>query len=315
MSGDTTVTGSTAAGSTASEFSMVVGRHAYVQQFRDDPPHLASGRLVFDDSYRPTHTAFEPMAEEQRFAFSEMAIATLIQARSFGKDVWLLPVTLIGRFQHGNIHVSASSAITDPRELAGRRIAVRAYSQTTGLWVRAFLREQFGLDAREITWVTFESAHLREYVDPADVRRARSDADMWTMLRGGEVDAVIASTPPADGSTRPLLASAGRAAQDWYRRTSVVPINHVLTVAGDTMRGAPDVVRRVTAAVAGSISAYRSTTAGAASSQDEGWEWLAGVDLLPQGEDLQRAADRAIAECHRQGLIDRRISVDELCFP
>ena len=57
-------------------------------------------------------------------------------------------------------------------DLNGKRVGVRAYTQTTGAWVRGFLAEDYGVDLESVTWVTFEDPHLAEYREPANVERA-----------------------------------------------------------------------------------------------------------------------------------------------
>ena len=64
---------------------------------------------------------------------------------------------------------------------------MRAYSQTTGMWLRGVLRESFGLRPDAMRWVTFEDAHLAEYRDPPWAERAPAGADMLAMLKAGEL--------------------------------------------------------------------------------------------------------------------------------
>ena len=79
-----------------------------------------------------------------------------------------------------------------PEDLAGKRIGVRAYSQTTGVWLRGILLDTYGVDHRSITWVTEEDAHVQEYRDPANVVRIAPGQDLKAMLLSGEIDAAIA---------------------------------------------------------------------------------------------------------------------------
>ena len=76
-------------------------------------------------------------------------------------------------------------------DLIGAKVGVRAYSQTTGMWVRAILAGTYGIPTERITWVTFEEGHLAEYQDPSFVTRMPAGADMLAMLRAGELDAAI----------------------------------------------------------------------------------------------------------------------------
>ena len=107
------------------------------------------------------------MVREQRFDVSEMAIATFLQAKAYGKPLVLLPVVLAARFQQSALLCRADSDIGGPGDLAGRRVGVRAYSQTTGMWLRGILADAHGVRPDEVRWITFEDAHVAEVPRPA----------------------------------------------------------------------------------------------------------------------------------------------------
>ena len=105
----------------------------------DDYPHtlplkrgeIKSDRVALDFSdIRPANRFFKPMVRELKFDVSEMAIATYVQAKAYGKPLVLLPATMMGRFQHGTILCNAARPLT-PADLPGKRVGVRSYSQTT----------------------------------------------------------------------------------------------------------------------------------------------------------------------------------------
>ena len=139
----------------------------------------------------PVNRAFMPMAREQKFDLSEMAIVTYLQAKAYGKPLMLLPATMMGRFQHGTMLYNSERGTLRPEDLAGRRVGVRAFSQTTGVWIRGILWKDYGLDLDKVQWVTFEDAHVAEYRDPPGVERAAAGKDITKMLIDGELDAAI----------------------------------------------------------------------------------------------------------------------------
>src|SRR5262245_54389282 len=128
-------------------------------------------RLDFAD-IAPINRAFAPMLREHRFDVSEIAIASFLQAKAYGKPFVLLPVVLPARYQEPALLCLSGSAIRGPADLAGRRVGVRAYSQTTGVWLRGILADAYGVEAKAVRWVTFEDAHVAEYRDPPWVERA-----------------------------------------------------------------------------------------------------------------------------------------------
>ena len=115
--------------------SIAMGKHPHTGALRDGAVASSLVALDFAD-IAPIHRAFAPMVREQRFDVSEMAIATFLQAKAYGKPLVLLPVVLSARFQQSALLCRADSDIGGPCDLIGCRVGVRAYSQTTGLWLR-----------------------------------------------------------------------------------------------------------------------------------------------------------------------------------
>ena len=263
---------------------------------------VSSSRVRFNfHEVEPIHRAFRPMAERQTYDVSELAVFTFLQAKSFEKPVMMLPVVLAARLQHKCLVFNARfhDRMT-PDMLAGKTIGVRAWSQTTGAWVRNILSEEYGIDARSIRWLTFEGAHLDAYKDPAYVTRASEGKDLLAMLMAGEVDAAILGNDlPDDPVIRAVIPNAAEAGRAWFEKNRLVPINHVLTVTKALAEKNPDVVREVYHLFARS-KADAPAKPGA-------------PDMVPMGFDavgpsLQMTIDAA----HRAELIPRRFTSEEL---
>ena len=191
----------------------------------------------------PISRAFAPMVRQGRFDVSEMAVATFLMARSYGKPLVLLPVALAARFQEGALLCLSGSAIHGPADLAGRRVGVRAYSQTTAMWLRGILAEDWDVRPKDVHWVTFEDAHVAEYHDPRWVERAPPGSDMLAMLRAGVLDAVaVGNEAPNGPGLRPVFPDPAAAGEAFRRRHGFVPVNHVLTVRHDLAASRPDLV-------------------------------------------------------------------------
>ena len=201
---------------------------------------LSSPRLRFEFSdIKPVSSAFGRMAEHQEFDFSEMAIVTFIQALALEEPVVLLPAVMLNRFHHNSIICNTESPISGPSDLAGKRIGVRAYTQTTGVWVRGIYHSEYGLDLDGITNVTTEGGHLSAYVEPKNVVRAPHGKKLQQMLRDGEIDAWIAGRDaPAGSEFRPVLPDADAAALEWFERVKAFPINHMVILSRSVWRTA-----------------------------------------------------------------------------
>src|SRR5258708_34668161 len=102
---------------------------------------IASDLVTFDFcGPKVAFQGFKPMVRERAFDASELAIATFLQAKVYGKPVVLLPAVVMGRFQHNHALRCVARGPLPPGEIAGRRCGNRSYTQTTGLWVRGILQ-------------------------------------------------------------------------------------------------------------------------------------------------------------------------------
>ena len=107
---------------------------------------------------------------------------------------------------------------------------MRAYTQTTGAWVRGFLADDYGVDTAKVRWVTFEDPHLAEYKDPDFVTRAPQGKTLVQMLLDGELDAAIVGDTLPDPRLKPLIPDAETVARQWAETHGGVPINHMMVV-------------------------------------------------------------------------------------
>jgi len=215
-------------------------------------PHtlaLKSGRIASEglrlnfSEISPINRAFAPMVRERRFDVCELAIATFLQAKAYGKDLVLLPIAVAARFQESALLCRADSEIRGPADLTGRRVGVRAYGQTTGLWLRGLLADDFGVQAKDVRWTTFEGAHVLEYSDPPFVERAPAGKDLLTMLRDGQLDAaIVGNDVPDDPAFRTVFPDPAAAADAFWDRRRFVPINHMIVVRREIALERPELI-------------------------------------------------------------------------
>ncbi|WP_072802571.1 hypothetical protein [Rhodococcoides yunnanense] len=228
--------------------------------FLTDPDFTAEGRRVELAASDPIYKAFAPMVRELAYDVSELAIATFLQAHEAGAPITLLPIVLSGDFHHHSLTRWPGSTEIDPADLAGKRVGVRAYSQTTGLWVRGILHEEFGVDAKDVTWVTTEEPHVQSYVEPDNVER--TTGKVLEVLERGDVAAAVLGPPALDGAQGPLvpiIPNWREAEEAWGRRHNTVPINHMLTVRRDLLDREPETVAALYAAFGAEIDKRRAS--------------------------------------------------------
>src|SRR6202521_3173916 len=114
---------------------------------------------------------FKQVVREAKYDLAELAIVTYLQAKSFNKPYVLIPAVVVSRGQHHTIAYNAERGTLKPSELAGKRVGVRAYTVTTGTWVRGILAQEYGVDLDKVEWITFEDPHVAEYCDPDTSKR------------------------------------------------------------------------------------------------------------------------------------------------
>lgn len=234
--------------------SVALGSYPWTRAFKADPPAIGGMRPNFAE-IAPINRAFAPMVRERRFDVSEMALFTLLQAKAHGKPLVLLPVAVAARAQEPSLWCRADDAgIEGPADLAGRRVGIRAYGQTTGAWLRGVLAEDFGVAPDAMRWTTFEPAHVAEAADPPWAGRAPAGVDMLAMLRAGDLDAVIVGNdPPDDPALRQVFPDPAAAAARFRVRYGFTPVNHLVVVLRDLAEDRPELVAAFAEALAAAI--------------------------------------------------------------
>jgi len=246
------------------------------------------------------HTAFKPMIREHAFDASELALTSYLQAKAYDKGLTLLPAAMLSRFQHHTMLYNSARGVLTPDQLPGKRIGVRSYSQTTGVWIRGILQNDYGIDLSSVQWVTFEDGHVAEAKDPPGVIRAGADKDITKMLLDGELDAAIyGAAMPDDARLKSVIENPDDEAKKWYAKHGLVPVNHMVVVTDELKRSNPAAVAEL----------YRMLEAGKkAAGVPPG-----GLDTAPFGkEQNRRCLELLISYAVQQQQIPHALTVDEL---
>jgi 4,5-dihydroxyphthalate decarboxylase len=246
----------------------------------------------------PAHNGFKAMVRESKFDAGELAIVTFLQAKAYGKPYVLLPTPISGRFQHHCAGYNIDFGHLDPKDIEGRKVGVRTYTQTTALWIRGILRHEYGVDLDKVTWMTLGDGHLAEYNDPQNCQRLPPDASIPQMMLNGELAAaLLGEDMPKDERVRTLVPDAHAAAKDWFQRSGIVPINHMFVVHETLSKQRPDIVRELYRMIVESRSLAEGVPA-----------VFPPIGMEANRKGLQLAIDWAFD----QKIIPRRLAVDEL---
>lgn len=227
------------------ELKAVMESYPHVLPIKDG--RVTSDKVHFNfTEFKFAHQAFDDQVENQTYDVCEMAIGTFFQALDYNKPLKLLPFVCMASFHHGSIWYDPEKGVVKPEELRGARIAVKAYTQTTGLWCRGALEEQYDIKPDEITWVTTEAPHVAGYENPPYVIRAEEGLKPIDLVHNGDCKAVIMTPRAAKGTgLKSVISNADEAAEVWFKRHNAIPINHMVTVTEDLINSDPEAVQEV----------------------------------------------------------------------
>lgn len=273
--------------------TVMLGDHPHTRPLKDGTVPVTGVDCRYLES-SPLPPAFARMVRELAYDICEMPMATYLQARDAGVPVTLLPAVLVGSTHHRSLTRLPEGPDIAPGDLAGRRVGVRAFGQTTGLWVRGWLQEEYGVTSSDVTWVTTEDVHVAQFVNPPYVERSKATR-VVDLLRSHDVSAAVLGPKAIGGQGAglvPLVADAENAGLAWTRRHGTIPANHLLVVRDDVLRTRPDSVLAFYQALKKSIAdtaderddspAGRAVTAGWSASLTACLE-IAGRYALEQG--------------------------------
>jgi len=279
----------------------------------------------------PQIGAFRRMVRQLEFDVCELAPTTYIIARAHGAPFVALPIFVTRRFHHSGLLVRPAAGITTPKDLEGQKVGVRAYSVTTGVWTRAVLMEQFGLDSSKVTWVVDDEEHVTQLRLPPNVIHTPPGRSLADMMADGELAAgfqgaagVGRSGSPAGGwktvaaDYPDLFPNAAVLEADWYARTGIYPMHGTIVVKDSILAEHPWVARSIYDAYAQAKTEWlrRLDREGPKNAIEKGYAALraiVGPDPLPYGMAPNlptiQALERAAFE---QGLTPKRMTMEEL---
>jgi 4,5-dihydroxyphthalate decarboxylase len=271
----------------------------------------AGYRLDWQDVPVLVH-GFRRMVRTNEFDVCEMAATTYLVAKEHGAQFTALPVFLVRGFHHGAIMRLDGGPIDHPKQLEGRAVGVnRGYTVTTGVWARAVLQDEYGVDLSRITWVLSGDEHVASYRPPANVISAPTGRTLPSMVASGDLAAAI-GVPAGDGLV-PLIPDPVEAGLASLRRTGIYPINHLLVVRDSLLAGHPDLAPALFSAFA---EAKRRYLEAGPSELDRRVAELTGADPVPYGLEPNRHVLRSLVQAAlTQHILTRPPVLEELFAP
>ena len=175
------------------------------------------------------------------FDICECSLSSFTVKTAAGNNPYVgVPAFVSRMFRHTSIYVR-TDRIKKPEDLKGKRVGLPEYQLTANVWARAILEDDYGVKPSDIHWIRggIEHAGRPEKIAvnlPKDVRldNAPEGRTISAMLAAGEIDGFIAPRPPALPKGTPnvgwLFPDPVAAAKDYFKRTGVFPIMHLVGV-------------------------------------------------------------------------------------
>jgi 4,5-dihydroxyphthalate decarboxylase len=281
---------------------------------------------------------FDKMGARQEYDAAEMSSSEFVAGLSAGSSPFVaIPAFMSRVFRHGFITVNRNAGIRTPADLAGKRVGVALYTMTAAVFIRGLLQNEYGLDLSTIRWVqgAIEKAgsHGSPTVPPllkkVDIEINRSDKSLSEMLSTGEIDAIAGATMPQGFGTDPdivrLFPDFVAVEKDYYRRTRIFPIMHLVAIRKAVYEKHPEVAGSLYRALCESkrlalkrmhfTGALRATLPWLPAHIEE-QEAVMGGDPWPYGVEPNRPTLEALTlYLHQQGISDKVMPVESLFVP
>ncbi|WP_199228347.1 ABC transporter substrate-binding protein [Caulobacter sp. D4A] len=307
---------------------IAVAEHPHTSAIRDGsiPIEGVEAEII---TVKPQIGAFRRMVRDVEFDVCEIAPTTYIIARAYGAPFKALPIFVVRRFHHSGMLIRPDAGIVTAKDLEGKKVGVRAYSVTTGVWLRQALMDDCGLDASKVTWVVDDEEHVRELKLPGNVIHA--DRPLADMMADGELSAGVEGAAGIGRTGAPtggwqeveadypdLLPNAAELEADYFRRTGVYPMHGTIVVKDSVLEEHPWVAQSLYKAFKQAKDEWleRVRANGPQNATEKKYVKLTeivGPDPLPYGIEANRPTIEALERtAFAQGLTPKRMSIDDL---
>jgi len=165
-----------------------------------------------------------------KFDAGEFSLAMYLALKSRGAPFMAIPVFPNRKFRQSYIFVPEGSALTDAKELKGKKVGIPSWLNTAGLWARGILSDEYGVKPADIHWIMPRKNKI-DITLPVGTRvdvMASGDSLTRRMLKG-EFDAIIVPDFPEEPGWRRLFADSRAVEQEFFQRTGIFPTSHAIT--------------------------------------------------------------------------------------
>lgn len=291
-----------------------------------------------EDIYALSSYAFGP---EKKYEVTEIGLIPYITKyiNDGFRDYTLIPVFILRLFRHRNVFVHADSGIEKPEDLRGKRVGTPGYGMSANTWIRGFLLDEYGVKADDMQWIeTTKSSDggatntvLGKYyfADDFPLVKGPPDVDESELLLSGECDALITAITPSaflEGNPKiqQIFPDVRTAEMEYYRKTQIFPIMHVIAILTDVLKENPWLAKAVFEMYSkAKLEAYTNleslesrVTLPWVTQEFEDTRRLMGKNFWKYGIEANRKELELIMRyVYEQGLVKRRLKFEKLFHP
>lgn len=269
------------------------------------------------------------MGRHEEFDVCEFSMASYLLLHDRGRRLTAIPAFPHRRFRHGSIFVNAAAGIRTPKDLEGRRVGLRTWQTTAGLWARGILQDQYGVDLSTIEWVC-QDEEDEAFELPARFRSSQvaEGESVTAMLEAGQLDALIYPEVPesihrGDPRVRRLFEDPKAEEIAYFRETGFFPIMHAVVIKDAVADANPWVPRNLLLAFRASkdlafrqaVDPRRISLAWVSQTIAEQRQILGADPWCYEFERNRAPIAQMIRWSHEQGMISREFPPEDLFFP
>lgn len=314
--------------------SVAIGRYDRTQALLDGRVRIAGTDATFESP--PFETLFERAYDHEAYDVAELSFSNFIYLTSIGRCPYVgLPIFPSKMFRHSAIFIRTDRGITKPADLAGRLVGVREYAMTAAMSARGALADEYDVPSSAIRWrygraeADDRKPVIRMLPKGFDIAPLGDDDNLSDAFTRGDLDAVVAYKPPScfkrhDANIERLFPEHEKQEADYFARTRIFPLMHLIGVRRQLMQERPDLCLAVCDAFEASkqialqeMAEYQAITVSHPWAPVEAARLrkLFGEDTWSYGVEPNRASLEALMRwSFTQGVTERQLSIEDL-FP
>jgi len=318
----------------ALELDLGCGDYELVRPLRDGKVRAEGMQINFVTIDKPPEVHWR-MGIHSEFDAAEMSFGTYVAGKARGDFPFVaIPAFVYRKFRHSAAYVNVDAGINSPEDLKGKRVGVPEWQMTATIWLRGILQDEHGVAVADVHGVTggLETGGRKEKIPlqlPPEIKveSISEDDNLSTMLTAGKIDALLSAQVPEpyikrSPQVRRLYANPRQAESDYFRRTGIFPIMHVMVIREELYHRHPWVAQSLFKALLEAKTfcvefAFKNDTLHSflpwAGNHMEEIRELMGDDFWPYGVERNRhTIETFLRYAGEQGLSRRQLAMEEL---